>query len=75
MRCGAVEAGRNFREAFAEAAKCGPVVDRFFTDVLVMDPDANVRRNRQWLLKRLERLMLELADISQIVAEPDGKSN
>jgi glycyl-tRNA synthetase beta chain len=72
---GAVEAGRNFREAFAEAAKCGPVVDRFFTDVLVMDPDANVRRNRQWLLKRLERLMLELADISQIVAEPDGKSN
>jgi glycyl-tRNA synthetase beta chain len=72
---GAVEDGRNFRAAFAEAAKFGPVVDRFFADVLVMDPDANIRRNRQWLLKRLEHLMLELADISQIVTDGDGRAS
>jgi glycyl-tRNA synthetase beta chain len=44
-------------------------VDRFFTDVLVMADDPQIRRNRRWLLKRLETLMLNLADISEIVPE------
>jgi len=66
---GALKTGRNFREAFSEAAKVGPVVDKFFTDVLVMAEDPQVRRNRRWLLKRLETLMLNLADVSEIVPE------
>jgi glycyl-tRNA synthetase beta chain len=65
----ALASGKNFREAFSEASRVGPVVDRFFTDVLVMADDPQVRRNRRWLLKRLETLMLSLADVSEIVAE------
>ena len=70
---GALASGKNFREAFSEASKVGPVVDKFFTDVLVMADDPQVRRNRRWLLKRLETLMLNLADVSEIVPE-DARS-
>jgi len=65
----AVESGESYREAFAEAARFGPAVDRFFTDVLVMAPDPSLRRRRLALMKRLERLVLRLADVSEIVRE------
>ena len=67
----AVQAGTNYRAAFAEAAAFGPAVDRFFTDVLVMSEDTGVRQRRLALLKRLERLILQLADVSEIVKEKD----
>ncbi len=65
----AVVSGSNFRAAFAEASKFGPAVDRFFEQVLVMTDDANLKRARLRLLRRLEQLMLKLANISEIVAE------
>ena len=65
----AVTRGDGYRDAFAEAAKFKPAVDRFFDDVLVMAPDARVREARLHLLKRLEMLILKLGDISEIVAE------
>ncbi len=65
----AVESGDAYREAFAEAARFGPAVDRFFTDVLVMAPDPYLRRRRLALLKRLEQRVLRLADVSELVAE------
>ena len=65
----ALATGRNFRGAFSEASKVGPVVDQFFVDVLVMAEDPAVRRHRRWLLKRLETLMLNLADVSEMVPE------
>ena len=40
----------------------------------VMDPNPAVRRNRLWLMRRLESLMLQLADISEIVPEGDARS-
>jgi glycyl-tRNA synthetase beta chain len=61
--------GDGYREAFAEASRVGPSVDRFFTDVLVMAPDAGVREARLQLLRRLEALILKVADISEIVPE------
>ncbi|MEE2791702.1 MAG: glycine--tRNA ligase subunit beta [Acidobacteriota bacterium] len=64
-----VEAGTDYRVAFAEAAGFGPSVDRFFTDVLVMVAEPLLRRRRLGLLKRLERLVLKLADMSEIVKE------
>ena len=67
----AVDTGQNYRAAFAEAARFGPAVDRFFTDVLVMADNSRVRRRRLLLLKRLERLILQLADVSEIVKEDD----
>ncbi len=65
----AVAAGDGFRKAFAEAAQFKPVVDKFFDDVLVMAPDPAVRESRLRLLRRLEQLILRLADISEIVTE------
>ncbi|MBI3493978.1 MAG: glycine--tRNA ligase subunit beta, partial [Acidobacteria bacterium] len=64
-----VAGGVNFREAFAEASRFGPAVDKFFDDVLVMTEDARLRTARLRLLRRLERLMLRLANISEIVPE------
>jgi glycyl-tRNA synthetase beta chain len=65
----AVSSGQGFRRAFDEAAKLGPAVARFFDDVLVMADDAALREARLRLMKRLETLMLQLADVSEIVPE------
>ncbi len=67
----AVASGDNYRAAFAEAARFGPSVDQFFTDVLVMAEDDEVRLRRLSLLKRLERLISRLADVSELVREQD----
>ena len=65
----AVTSGEDYRAAFAEAARFGPAVDRFFIDILVMTDDPGLRLRRLALLKRLERLILRLADVSEIVKE------
>jgi glycyl-tRNA synthetase beta chain len=62
-------ASGDFRRGFAEAAKFGPAVDRFFIDVFVMVEDQRLRTARLMLMKRLETVILRLADISEIVAE------
>ena len=67
----AVAAGTDYHAAFAEAAAFGPAVDRFFTDVLVMADDPGLRRRRLALLKRLEHLILQLADVSALVKDAD----
>ena len=68
---GVISLGENYRRAFAEAAKFGPAVDRFFTDVFVMVDDQKLRTARLRLMKRLEQLILQLADVSEMVPEVD----
>jgi glycyl-tRNA synthetase beta chain len=65
----AVAAGQGFRQAFAEAARLAPAVATFFDDVLVMADDPRLRDARLRLMKRLETLILQLADVSEIVPE------
>ena len=65
----AVKTGTGYRQAFAEAAKAGPAVAKFFDDVMVMADDAKLRDARLRLLRRLEGLILQLADVSEIVPE------
>ena len=65
----AVKAGAGYRQAFAEAAKTGPAVAKFFDDVMVMTDDLKLRDARLRLLRRLEGLILQLADVSEIVPE------
>lgn len=65
----AVSKGTGYREAFAAAAKLGPAVAKFFDDVMVMAEDVKLRDARLRLLKRLESLILLLADVSEIVPE------
>ncbi len=64
----AVATGGGYREAYQEAAKFEPAVAKFFTDVFVMAEDPVLRQARLQLMKRLERLILQLGDISEIVA-------
>jgi len=64
----AVTGGRGFRDAYLEAAKFEPVVARFFDDVFVMSDDLRLRQGRLRLMKRLELVILQLGDISEIVA-------
>jgi glycyl-tRNA synthetase beta chain len=67
-----LESGENYRQAFAEAAGFGPSVDRFFTDVFVMVEDPALRQARLRLMTSLARLILRLADISEIVPQTES---
>jgi len=64
----AVASGTGYKEAYQEAARFEPAVAKFFTDVFVMAEDPALRQARLRLMKRLERLILQLGDISEIVA-------
>ena len=66
----AVKAG-DFRRGFAEAARFGPAVDTFFKDVFVMVDDPALKTARLSLMKRLEQVILSLADISEIVPQSE----
>jgi glycyl-tRNA synthetase beta chain len=58
-----------YREAFAAIAALQPVVAKFFDDVLVMAEDETLRSARLTLVARLRDLILDIADISEIVTE------
>ncbi len=64
-------ARRDYAEAFRLAAGFRPAVDRFFTDVFVMVDDAALRDQRLTLVWRLHELVVELADISEIVSQAE----
>jgi glycyl-tRNA synthetase beta chain len=63
----AVREGTGYGEAYAEAAAFEPVVARFFDEVFVMTDDQALRKARLRLMKRLETVILQLGDISEIV--------
>ena len=59
----------NYLAAYATLAELRPVVDRFFDEVMVMDPDAEQRDNRLALLRALHELFSPLADFSRLQVE------
>jgi glycyl-tRNA synthetase beta chain len=59
----------DYRRAFAEIAGLQPVVDRFFTDVFVMVDDVRLRTARLTLMAELRDLVVNLADISEVVPQ------
>ena len=69
---GAVSQGDGYRKAFAEAAAFAPAVARFFEDVMVMADDPAVRAARLRLMRRLESLILQLADVSEMVPQSES---
>ena len=64
----AVERG-DYRGAFAGVASLQPAVAKFFDDVLVMADDERVRAARLGLVASLRGLILDIADISEMVTE------
>jgi glycyl-tRNA synthetase beta chain len=66
----AAAAGRgDYREAFAGIAALQPSVATFFDDVLVMADEPRLRTARLAVVARLRDLILDIADISEIVTE------
>lgn len=61
----------DYRSAFAEIAGLRAAVDRFFTDVFVMADDERLRTARLTLLAELRALILDLADISEIIPQTE----
>jgi len=64
----AVDRG-DYREAFASVASLQPAVAKFFDDVLVMADDERVRAARLGLVASLRGLILDIADISEMVTD------
>ncbi|MGH3083245.1 MAG: glycine--tRNA ligase subunit beta [Gaiellaceae bacterium] len=56
----------DFEAAVQAGAKLGPVLHRFFEDVLVMHEDAALRRNRLRLLLDVRDTLRALGDLAQI---------
>jgi glycyl-tRNA synthetase beta chain len=65
----AAAARREYKEAFAQIAQLQPAVAKFFDDVLVMAEDERLRTARLGLVATLRDLILDIADISEIVTE------
>jgi glycyl-tRNA synthetase beta chain len=59
----------DYRVAFGEVAALQPAVATFFDDVLVMAEDEGVRTARLQLVASLRDLILDMADLSEIVTE------
>jgi glycyl-tRNA synthetase beta chain len=64
----AIGTARDYRTAYAEAAAFETAVAKFFNEVFVMADDPALRQARLGLMRRLEQLVLQLGDISEIVA-------
>jgi len=64
----------NYPEALEMMSSLKPVVDRFFDEVLVMDPDLNLRNNRLAILSMIKRLFSMFADFSKISASLSQKN-
>jgi glycyl-tRNA synthetase beta chain len=61
----------DYRRAFGEIAGLRAAVDRFFTEVFVMADDPRLRTARLALMADLRNLVLNLADISEIVPQTE----
>ena len=59
----------DYRKAFTEIAGLRAAVDRFFTEVFVMAEEPRLRTARLALMADLRDLILQFADISEIVPE------
>jgi glycyl-tRNA synthetase beta chain len=59
----------DYREAFTGIAALQPPVSKFFDDVLVMADDERLRAARLGLVAALRGLILDIADISEIVTD------
>ncbi len=67
------DAARRYEEALRRLSTLADPVDRFFTDVLVMDPDEAIRANRLALLASVVTLIRPIADLSRVVVG-EGKA-
>jgi glycyl-tRNA synthetase beta chain len=65
---GAAAAG-DYERCLRRIADLAPVLDRFFVDVLVMDPDPRVKANRIALLQAIHRTVSRTARLTEVVVD------
>ena len=63
---------RDYARGLEALAELREPVDRFFDEVLVMDPDPQIRARRLGLLGRLRSAFLQIADIGEL--QPQGNA-
>jgi len=59
----------DYKRAFSTVAAMGPVVAKFFDDVMVMAEDEGLRAARLQLVATLRDVILGIADLSEMAAE------
>jgi glycyl-tRNA synthetase beta chain len=62
-------AARDFEAGLRAVGGLAAPLEKFFVDVLVMDPDAGIRANRLALLAGIHRGVRRLADLSAVVVD------
>ncbi len=62
----------DYRRALSEISLLRPAVDRFFTEVFVMVDDVTLKNARLQLMIELRDLVLQLADISEIIPQSES---
>jgi glycyl-tRNA synthetase beta chain len=71
LRAGIEEAAAEgeYEAGLERVAELAPVLDKFFVDVLVMDEDRKLRRNRIALLQGIERAISRIARLTEMVVD------
>ena len=64
----------DFSQAQRMIFRLQPSLNAFFEKVMVMDKDLRLRKNRLGLLQAISKLLLQIADYSQIVVEGEKAS-
>jgi glycyl-tRNA synthetase beta chain len=62
-------AAGDYERCLRRIADLAPVLDRFFVEVLVMDPDPRVRSNRIALLQAIHRTVSRTARLTEVVVD------
>jgi glycyl-tRNA synthetase beta chain len=65
----AAAAAADYERALRRIAELAPVLDRFFVEVLVMDPDERVRAGRIALLQAILRTVSRTARLTEVVVD------
>lgn len=65
----AAVAAREYERALRRINELAGALDRFFVEVLVMDPDPDVRRNRLALLQAIREVLSRTGRITEMVVE------
>ncbi|MEA2564662.1 MAG: glycyl-tRNA synthetase beta chain [Acidobacteriota bacterium] len=62
-------ASGDYERCLRRIADLAPVLDRFFVDVLVMDPDPRIKANRIALLQAIHRTVSRTARLTEVVVD------
>ena len=60
---------RDYLEGLRRVGELARTLDRFFEEVMVMAEDTVLRANRMALLRRIEKVILPIADLSELVVD------